>query len=321
MFSKRRRVGDKTMRKSYIHLIAAAVAIFTAVACEEYEEPDEFELEGVSERVKEDFYGRYSDQVQVTDVWGADEDSCIRIYFTDVDGLPCVAIYKGRDWMMTRKEYEKEDFEFLSQVPHHIARAYIRAGFDNEEYDSDPTYVAEIARRGFDRKVFEFNFTIPYEDGKQPDGTPRVVHKIYTVLLDDSGALIDTLRCRPNDATCFYDLNGHVDFIKREYPGSEIIAMINDGGDDILYIRDNGIRKTVSFDNDFYDGLTWDETVYRLADDFELPEDVKAEYARYQIDHPDFKYSEVYHVERKDGFYYGLTMVGNGCSTTVYFKG
>lgn len=311
----------KTMRKSYIHLIAAAVAIFTAVACEKYVMPDEFEIEGVSERVKEDFYGRYSDQVQVTDVWRADEDSCIRVYFTDVDGLKCLAIYKGADWMMTRKEYDKENFKFLSQVPRHIAKAYIRAGFDNVEYDSDPTYVAEIARRGFDRKVFEFNFTIPYEDGKQPDGTPRVVHQIYTFLLDDSGALIDTLRYRPNNATSFYDLNGHVDFIKREYPGSEIIATINNGGNDILYIRDNGIRKTVSFDNDPYDGPRWEETVYRLADDFELPETVKAEYARYRFDHPDFNYSEVYHVERKDGLYYGLTMVGNGWSITVYFKG
>ena len=299
------------MIKKVILLIFVAVSILTTAGCDEYEPWDKFEAGNVSESVKSDFYRRYSDDVIVKEAMDYGKTS--RIEFIDTDGLPCVAIYKGEEWMFTWKEYSKDNFLFLSQLPKKIARGYIRAGIDNEDYTSDNSYVIEVSRNGFDQKYYEFHCAAPYVNGN--------LQYIYDchVLIAENGEVIDVLHTRTNPSTLFYDMDEAVTSVRVKYPGAIVIGAVNEGGRNVVYIEDEGIFKRVLLGND----NRWNETVIKLDKWFKLPDNVMDEYARYKSEHPDFEYSEVYKVERKDGIYYGLKMMvlkGSQIYLTVYIK-
>ncbi len=296
----------------------AAIVILAAPSCGKQEPWDEFKIGNVPESIKTDFYRRYSDSVIVKEA-NTSTDNTSRIVFTDTDGLPCTAIYKGTDWVFSQKEYDKDNFLFLNQLPRKIARAYIRAGIDGEEYDNDNSYVIEVSRRGFDQKAYEFVFTVAREDA-----TYSVVHQEYSILVSADGDILDVQGSHQNRSIWWYDMDGCADFVRGRYPNAVIQAGINDCGDNVLYINDGGTRKKVWFDQISSNTQEWKETVHRLADDFRLPESVMEQYAEYRSWHPDFRYSEIYYVERNNGIFYGLKMLVNrGCviSETVYFKG
>lgn len=315
---------EMTMTKRFVHLFCAAIVIMAAISCDKHEaERDTFEENGVAETIKNDFYKRYPQGVKVTKaftygVTGDYVDNTSYVEFIDTDGMKCTAIYKDLTWLMTQKEYDKERLAFLEQLPQNIARAYIRSGIDNEFYENDNSYVIEVSRRGFDKKAYEFRFLVP-----QKDETYSIVYQEYTVLIDEDGNILDIMRFFTNRSFWAFDMRECVDFVRGKYPKAVILAGVSDAGDSVLYINDGGIQKTVRFDNVGSNEQIWEETVYRLADDVQLPETVAIEYADYKTEHPDFIYSEVYHVERKDGVYYGLKMYfgnKNSASTTVFFK-
>lgn len=300
------------MIKRIIHFVCAAIMLIITSACEKYEpDRDIFEAYGVDEAIKTDFYERYSKDVKVTDAVTLYNKS--QVEFVDTDGLKCTAVYKGHTWMMTQKEYDKNGFAFLKQLPERIAKAYLGAGFSKEFYEWDRSYVIEVARRGFDKKVYEFQFVV-FDENE----TSKLAYREYSVLIDEDGELLGVLQSHSNRSIWWYDMDSCVDFVRQKYPEATILAGINDSGDNVLYIKDNGILKMVWFDNRGSDGQTWRATVYRLEDYARLPDEVLAEYARYKACHLDFNYSEVYRVETKDGIYYGLKSATT--SLTVYFK-
>ena len=304
------------MSKRTILSILTFLAILTTVGCNNYEPMDEFESGNVSDFIKADFYQRYSDRVVVQEAFTM-YDNSTRISFIDTDGLPCTAIYKGFDWMFTQKEYDTDNYAFLTQLPQNVARAYIRTGIDNDDYQTDNAYVIEVSRNGFDRKVYEFEFTAPYSN----KGI-SIEHYSYHILINEDGELIDVLHCGVNRSIWWYDMNDCVSFVNHRYPEAELLAAYNDAGSNVIYINDKGIQKTVRFRQSSQDQI-WDETSYRLEDDFELPENVITEYTKYKSEHPGFQHNEVYLIERKDGIYYGvkmLVMKDNVFAETVFFK-
>lgn len=142
-----------------IHPVCVAVMLIIASACEKYEPDwDIFEAYGVAEEIKTDFYERYSEDVKVTSAVTSYNKS--QVEFVDTDGLKCTAVYKGHTWMMTQKEFNKNGFAFLKQLPERIAKAYLRAGVSKEFYEWDQSYVIEVTRRGFDKKAYEFQFVV-----------------------------------------------------------------------------------------------------------------------------------------------------------------
>lgn len=305
------REGKYTMTKRLIHFTYVVVMLIITSACDKYEPDwDIFEAYGVAEAIKTDFYERYSKNVKVTNAVTSYNMS--QVEFVDTDGLKCTAVYKGHTWMMTQKEYDKNGFAFLKQLPERIAKAYLGAGFSKEYYGLDQSYVIEVARRGFDKKAYEFKFVV-FDENE----TSVLAYREYSVLIDEDGELLDVMP-RTNSSIWWYDMSSCVDFVRQKYPEATILAGINDSSDNILYIKDNGIHKTVRFDNRGSDGQIWSATIYRLEDYDKLPDTVLDEYAKYKAGHPDFNYSEVYRVETKDGIYYGLKSATT--SLTVYFK-
>lgn len=118
------REKNYTMIMRLIHPICVAVMLIIASACEKYEPDwDIFEAYGVAEEIKTDFYERYSEDVKVTSAVTSYNKS--RVEFVDTDGLKCTAVYKGHTWMMTQKEFNKNGFAFLKQLPERIAKAYL----------------------------------------------------------------------------------------------------------------------------------------------------------------------------------------------------
>ena len=305
------REGKYTMTKRLIHFTYVVVMLIITSACDKYEPDwDIFEAYGVAEAIKTDFYERYSKNVKVTNAVTSYNMS--QVEFVDTDGLKCTAVYKGHTWMMTQKEYDKNGFAFLKQLPERIAKAYLGARFSKEYYGWDQSYVIEVARRGFDKKAYEFRFVV-FDENE----TSVLAYREYSVLIDEDGELLDVMP-RTNRSIWWYDMSSCVDFVRQKYPEATILAGINDSSDNVLYIKDNGILKTVRFDNRGSDGQTWSATIYRLEDYDKLPDTVLDEYAKYRVYHPDFNYSEVYRVETKDGIYYGLKSATT--SLTVYFK-
>ena len=306
----------RIMYKRIILSLWTVIGILFTAGCGNYEPMDEFESGKVSDFIKSDFYQRYSEEVDVTKAFTY-YDNTTRISFIDTDGLPCTAIYQGFEWMFTQKDYDTDNYSFLTQLPQAVARAYIRTGIDNEDYQNDNAYVIEVSRNGFDQKVYEFDFTAPYSNKGL-----SIEHYSFHILINEEGELIDVLNCGVNRSIWWYDMKGCASFVNHRYPEATLLAAVNDAGDNVLYINDKGIQKIVRFRQSSQDQI-WKETSYRLDDDCELPENVMTEYAKYRSEHPDFEYSEVYKIERKDGDYYGLTMhvmKGNVISETVYFK-
>lgn len=299
------------MTKRLIHFTYVVVMLIITSACDKYEPDwDIFEAYGVAEEIKTDFYERYSEDVKVTNAVTSYNMS--QVEFVDTDGLKCTAVYKGHTWMMTQKEYDKNGFAFLKQLPERIAKAYLGARFSKEYYGLDQSYVIEVTRRGFDKKAYEFKFVV-FDENE----TSVLAYREYSVLIDEDGELLDVMP-RTNSSIWWYDMSSCVDFVRQKYPEATILAGINDSSDNVLYIKDKGVLKTVRFDYRGSDEQTWSATIYRLEDYDKLPDTVLDEYAKYRVYHPDFNYSEVYRVETKDGIYYGLKSATT--SQTVYFK-
>ena len=174
-----------------IHPICVAVMLIIASACEKYEPDwDIFEAYGVAEEIKTDFYERYSEDVKVTSAVTSYNKS--QVEFVDTDGLKCTAVYKGHTWMMTQKEFNKNGFAFLKQLPERIAKAYLRAGVSKEFYEWGQSYVIEVTRRGFDKKAYEFQFVV-FDENE----FPKLAYREYFVLIDEDGELLD-IRSRHN---------------------------------------------------------------------------------------------------------------------------
>ncbi|HBH08216.1 MAG TPA: hypothetical protein DDX40_02285 [Rikenellaceae bacterium] len=243
------------MTKGLTNIICVAVMLIITSACEKYEPDwDIFEAHGVAEAIKTDFYERYSKAVKVTNAMTYYNKS--QIEFVDTDGLKCTAVYKGHSWMMTQKEYDKNGFAFLKQLPERIAKAYLGAGLNKEYYEWDQSYVIEVARRGFDKKAYEFQFVVFDENI-----TSVLAYRDYSVLIDEDGELLDILLSHSNRSIWWYDMSSCVYFVRQKYPKATILAGINNAGDNILYIKDNGILKAVRFDYNGSDEQTWSATI------------------------------------------------------------
>ena len=193
--------------------------------------------------------------------------------------------------------------------------------------DNITPYVRYIGADDKDLDLFESQYVVPQ----------GISYNSY-VITDEKIAVMDTIDQRKTEEwtvrleealegrTPDYLIVQHMEpdhaanigWFAEKYPEATILAGINDSSDNVLYIKDKGVLKTVRFDYRGSDEQTWSATIYRLEDYDKLPDTVLDEYAKYRVYHPDFNYSEVYRVETKDGIYYGLKSATT--SLTVYFK-
>ena len=113
--------------------------------------------------------------------------------------MSSTAIYLYNDWVLTQKEFDKDNFLF--QLPRKIDRAYIGTGVDNENFSNPNSYVIEITRSGIDRKQYEFYFTTTYKDGVYSFN-----NLANNIVIDENGNLLTHNHSQLNRSVWWYDI-------------------------------------------------------------------------------------------------------------------
>lgn len=287
---------------------AFAITLLYVCSCGKISnEPNHYDI---PEIIELDFNNRYPN-VSITDFTQWDHDNSAKIYFTDTNGLLCTAIYLNEDWMLTQREFDTGNF--LSQLPREVERTYTGTGVNNEKFDGQKYYVVEITRSGIDHKQYEFNFTAPYDDG---------VHS-YTnlsnnMVIDENGVLLTHRHASYNPSIWSYDIRESIQCVINKYPSAKILGSINDGGNNIFFILDNKILKSITTRRNI--NWEWEETKYQLDINTIVPETVIADKEAYETEHPGSKFYALYYIENKCGTFYGLVFGDKFYNTTILSK-
>lgn len=263
------------------------------------------------ENIELDFNSRYPG-ADITDFTQWTDNNSTHIHFTDTNGLTSTAIYLDNDWMLTQREFDKENFLF--RLPRKIARTYIGTGVDNEDYNNQNSYVIEVARSGIDSKQYEFYFTTTYDDGVY-----SFINLVNNIVIDENGTLLTHSHSQFNRSIWWYDIRESIQCVRTKYPFATLLGSVNDGGNNVFFILDNKIQKIVTTTRN-YNSWEWEETKYQLDASTTLPETVIADMEAYEAKHPDTKLYALYHIENKSGFFYGLMFGDEFYSTTIHSK-
>ena len=258
-----------------------------------------------------DFYRRYPG-ADITEFTQWNDKNSTYIHFTDTNGLSSTAIYLDNDWMLTQKEFDKENFLF--QLPRNIARAYIGTGVDNEDYSSQNSYVIEVSRSGIDPKQYEFYFTTTYNDGVYSFN-----NLANNIVIDENGNLLTRSHSQFNRSIWWYDIRESIQSVRSRYPSATLLGSVNEGGNNVFFILDNKIQKTVTTRLN-YNNWEWEQTKYRLDINTIIPETVIADMEAYEAKHPDSEFYELYYIENKYGSFYGLVFGDEFNSVTIHSK-
>ena len=264
--------------------------------------------------VEWDFHSRYPN-ASISDSWEIEQEgkTVTEFDFIDGDGFECTTIYQDREWMITEKTFDVEDF--LYAIPRKVARTYISTGIENEVYHrgSDWYYVHEIARRGFDKKQYEFRCVAPFDDGFD-----TAENLVYEIVIDEDGTLLTCVHYHYNQSIWWYDITSSYWAVRNKYPSATMLGAVNDGGRNVLFIRDNGIVKTVTT-KDLGDDFVWTQTSYPLDINTPLPESVLADKERYAAEHPGKPFYALHAVDFPEGHFYGLTF-GSELNWTMFYS-
>ena len=301
-----------TMKMKLIHVLGCALAALMIISCEkEIPVPP---ARTMDPDIEWDFISRYPDAT-VSDISKFSEEgkTMTEIDFVDKDGFRNHSIYVNSRWMITEKTYDVEDF--LYSIPRKVARTYISTGIENEVYrpGSDYYYVLEIARSGFDKKQYEFRCLAPFDDG-----IDTAENLVYEMVIDEDGTLLTCVHYHFNRSIWWYDITSSYQTVRSKYPNATMLGAVNDGGSNVLFIRDNGIMKTVTTRNRG-DGFTWIDTRYPLDINTPLPASVLATKEEYAAKHPGEPFYALYSVDCPEGHFYGLTF-GSELNNTTFFS-
>ena len=300
------------MKRTIFNLLACALAALLIMSCGK-ETPVPVKP-AVDEMVEWDFHSRYPDAT-ISDCWEIEEDgsTVAKFDFIDGDGNKCFAVYKDGMWMITEKTYDVDNF--LYAIPRKVARTYIGTGIENEVYhrDSDWYYVHEIARSGIVKKQYEFLCTAPFDDGYD-----TAENLVYDIVIDEDGTLLTCTHDIYNPSIWWYDITTSLNAVRSKYPAATVLGAVNDAGNNVLFIRDDGIVKTVTTKNRGY-GFVWTQTSYPLDINTPLPDSVLADKEKYASAHPDKPFYALSSVEFPEGSFYGLTF-GSELNWTMFYS-
>ena len=160
------------------------------------------------------------------------------IHFTDADGFNGTAIYLYGIWMISEKDFNSDDF--LYAIPREVAKTYIGTGIKNEDYNSKNSYVIEVSRNGLDKKQYEFCCFAPFADGSK-----KIDNLLYDIVIDEDGTLLTCSHNSFNRSIWWYDMRTSINCVRNKYGNVHILGAVNDSGDNVLFIRDNDIRKGI----------------------------------------------------------------------------
>ncbi len=247
--------------------------------------------------IEMNFYHRYPD-ASISHFENFNYDNTTRISFEENDGLQGTAIYQNGSWMMTQKEYDYENFLF--EIPRKVIRTYLGTGVPEEEFLSDWDYIVEISRIGFDQKQYEFHFTTPFTDE-----TGTASHLVNSIIISEDGSLLTFDHSYYNRSIWWYDMRESHRCVRERYPSASMLGAVNKGGDNILFIKDDGILKTVTTKENG-SGFEWKKTQYQLDINTRLPEYVESNKKTYETQHPDKPFFRLLFIETTSGSYYRL---------------
>ena len=121
-----------------------------------------------------------------------------------------------------------------------------------------------------------------------------------------------------NQSIWWYDITSSYWAVRNKYPSATMLGAVNDGGRNVLFIRDNGIVKTVTT-KDLGDDFVWTQTSYPLDINTPLPESVLADKERYAAEHPGKPFYALHVVDFPEGHFYGLTF-GSELNWTMFYS-
>lgn len=299
------------MKKLLLLVCACATLLF--ISCEKESSDTRDPLQTISQEVTSDFIYRYPN-VTVTDAyqWNDDKNVVTDIVFTDKEGLTNKAVYNNGKWSITEKTFNVNDF--IYKMPRKVLKAYLGTGIENEEYLSDNEYVIEFSRNGLDNTQYEFLCSAPYSDG-----LVTYEHLVYDIVIADDGTLLTCSHSSFNRSVWWYDMSSSIELVRGMYRYASILGAVNDAGNNKVFIRHNGILKTVTL-RDYGYGFEWVETSYSLDINSNLPEHVVAEKEDYENKNPEAVFYALSHHETKDGSFYGLTYGSELNNRTFYVR-
>ena len=239
-------------------------------------------------------------------------DIVTHILFTDRDGIPGESIYVEGVWVMTQKELDKTG-DFFNQLPFQVAMTYLSETVPNAQYDDGNCYVVENARNGIDNKQYEFVFMATYTDGER-----EYPNLVYSIIISEDGTLLNRSHDFFNRSIWWYDIRTSADCIRERYPNAKLLGSVNDGGNNLFFLLDEGEMKIAKTRHTWT--WTWAETRYRLPDDYPLPESALDACRSYMEAHDGISYSALYLVENNSGFYYGIQFGDEFENKTFFVK-
>lgn len=296
-------MAGKMIKNLSVHSIVSlflsfAIGMFVLVGCDK-SDPEPYDP--IPETVLYDFNNRYPGATLLNDHFGENTEGWAELRFIDSDGIKGTAHYKNCLWMMTNKEFSKEDFLF--QIPRKVARTYVGTGVENEDYSSDNSYVMEISRRGMDRKQFEFHFDVPFNDKESDSG---IVHREDTIVISEDGTLLYVNYAGGLNPSCWWkDITPSLECVKEKYPGSEILGSVNISGyRNLVFILNEGIVKTAYTENRFC--WAWTETRYKEKDPSVISEYAQKVKTAFLNENDGYRFTSLYNIETRDGRFFGL---------------
>lgn len=260
--------------------------------------------------IAQDFNYRYPN-VDIIKTSSSYSNDRTEIIFTDGDGFTNTAVYVGDDWMITEKQIGNDDY--MSLLPRRIIYAYLGTGIENEVFGEND-YIIEISRNGIRTKQYEFKCHAPYTYGHQV-----IDNLVYDIVIEEDGTLLTCSHHDFNRSINFPDISESLVCVQSKYRNATILGSVNDGGQIVVYIQDNGVVKTVTTHDDG-SGYRWEETCFPLNILTVLPASVMSDKEAYESSHPNQPFFALSTMECPDGVFYGLTFGDELNNTTIYSK-
>ena len=294
-----------------------AVSALMLLSCEkdnpqmpEIQRPD-YSTEIIPQRIKRDFLERYP-EAKVTSAYeyGVKYQG---VAFIDNDGRRKEVVYRNGQLTLVEKWYDVDSF--LSQLPRPVLGTYLATGIHNECFTDGQYYVVEVERAGLDQKQYEIHCSASFKD------LGRVVdHLVCHIVISEDGTLLTSRHGGFVPTIYAYDMDVAIDSVRKMYPTAEILGAFNaTGADHVVYIRDNGLIKSVRFYPSWGD-YEWVKTRYSLPRLTVLPEFVLKAIEERDTRYPERELFDVFFVECRDGEYYGLTFGTELNNSTFYLK-
>lgn len=218
-------------------------------SCEKSEEPGP--PDEAYEAIKGDFNSRHSG-VTINKKYGA--GGTYYVEYTDKEGFSCKTIYNEGEFQLDMKLYKIDNL--LAQLPDTVRITFESLGYQNivAKVAAENYRFAEISRRGFKHKYYDFVFLEKVSD---------LAYSTSYVLIDEDGYLLRNNGNGNYQERVFWETDEILDTLDSRFPGCDVRAFSYDGGEYQFILNQNQKRITAVFDKSGVDGLfTWKYAIY-----------------------------------------------------------